>query len=188
MRGIHRGGGSLGAPECECRTQKKMNVCSLIKANRGSSRSLWAYHSQPNELFVPHVQNTQRLGRHLCLFSAQLSQFVRKPPYNIIDYKYFTDGEAETLKRSRDRCLLAALMGFQHRKRMFIQSVEWPCRGAPEWALLVKPCIFLSYHRWRSAKVERIRFSELTPVNSHQDLSAALCNQVKERKTDQWFP
>lgn len=42
------------------------------------------------------------------------------------------------MKRSRDRSLLAALMGFQQRKAMFNQCLQW--RGsAPESASLVRP-------------------------------------------------
>lgn len=119
MRGIHRGGGSPGAPppEWEQRTQKT-NVCFLITATRGSSWSLRACHSQPDELFfILHVPNDQRLGRYLRLLTAPLSRLSPPPgekaAQNIIKSKYSTGGEAERLKRSHDRRLLAALIRFQ---------------------------------------------------------------------------
>lgn len=122
-----------------------------LPTDKSSPSSLLTYHSQLNELFIPHASNTQRPGSHLCLFTPPLGHFPPPPPpppespptllaRSTTKDKHVPDGEEGPVKRSPDRCLLAALMGFQHRKGVFNQPLEWPCRGsAPESASLARP-------------------------------------------------
>lgn len=78
----------------------------------------------------------------LSSFAHCSAQSIVPPPgekaaQNIIKSKYSTGGEAERLKRSHDRRLLAALIRFQCKR-------GGGGGGAPESASLVRPRYFFS--------------------------------------------
>lgn len=161
-----------GAPECERRTQKT-NVCFLIKATRGSSWSLRACHSQPDELFLSCTRQTTRGSDAIFVCSLLRSVDCCPPPpsekvaQNIIESKYGTGGEAEPLKHSYDRRLLTALMGFQCKKSRMFNLLSGRVGGALQNRLRYwDPGISFPYHRRWSAKAGRMGFLQLRPGKS----------------------